>query len=230
MRSYKRFLISISIFCQFGFPAKAQLVWPIGNNLNQINCTYAEIHTAFHRALDINASNSSLFFSPHDGRIFVTGSFIELKWDFQNNSNLSNLFKCRFGDNVTLINGLLAGDQISAGDTLGKITSGGHLHFEVWSRECLDETECPWKIVNPLNNPDTDLVVTPSGYNDTWSPEINDLILHPVNKSVPSGYGILSNNGGLQNFHENSVKIHLRNRVNSISPIFNPNTDKFFLY
>lgn len=59
MRSYKRFLISILIFCQFGFPAKAQLVWPTGNNLNQINCTYAEILTtkSLHLLIAVNSSS-----------------------------------------------------------------------------------------------------------------------------------------------------------------------------
>jgi hypothetical protein len=87
-------------------------VWPLNDNWNQINCSFAEKHSAFHGALDINLANNSNFRTILDGIVEddAHGQPLndkgELKYDFftirhnflVNSSNSTYLKYSRYGD------------------------------------------------------------------------------------------------------------------------------------
>jgi|GEM_PF-5072288 len=72
MKYYEKIFFCTFFVFMLAADVIGQLAWPTISSLNQINCTYAEIHSAFHRALEINTPNSSLIFAAHDGKVLDT--------------------------------------------------------------------------------------------------------------------------------------------------------------
>ncbi|MFZ1495693.1 MAG: hypothetical protein WAS72_01475 [Saprospiraceae bacterium] len=211
----------------------AQLpVWPLASQWNQINCTFAERHSAFHSAIDINCVANDDPFNSSGQPLQITSTefnaildgivrnnaansinFFEVYHDIQNPNNIeTNLKKVRYRDQTDPLLGIFGIPMPSiviSGQNIGKVTDGGHLHFEMWIRDC-SNTTCPWRRVDPLNNPEINYTNRPPGYNDIWPAEISDVIFQPVTEPVgtASSYVIAnSSTYGLYSFHENSLKV-----------------------
>jgi len=80
----------------------------------------------------------------------------------------------------------------------------------MWIRDCTNG--CDWYLVDPLNNPYSNYLNQPPGYNDIYDVELNDIILEPQDNSS----GIIFNQGnGLTSWYYNSCKIHKKDRPDS---------------
>lgn len=197
-------------------------VWPVSSlvaNYNQINCTFAEKHSSFHGALDLHTADGTVFLGILDGKVKVNANgsnqFFVTHHDFEDINDIDkNLKVVRYGDNTENLSNILNNDDFVQGEELGYQVSGGHLHFEMWVRDCVNG--CDWYLVNPLKNKYPDYHNLPPGYSDSYEVELNDIILEPQdNKS-----GIIFSEGdGLQSWHYNSCKIHKKDRPDSSGDI-----------
>jgi len=195
--------------------------WPLDDQWNQINCTFAEKHTAFHGAIDINLPNNNNFKAILNGIVeedAINKRFMITRHDFYLSTDINSHLKLvRYGDDTDPVNGIIGINTdpvnystIVRQQIIGKSVSGGHLHFEMWIRDCTNG--CEWYRVDPLNNPYPNYQNQPPGYNDIYDVELNDVILEPQDNMS----GIIFNAGnGLENWHYNSCKIHKKDRPDS---------------
>ncbi len=205
--------------------------WPVNSSVtgyNEINCTFAERHSQFHGALDLNVGDNNSFLAILDGEVIESAdnvSFFVSGHDYLlPNSPTTYLKKVRYGDNTDPLSGVFDGSDVNQGQGLGTIISGNHLHFEMWERACLG---CDWYLVDPLRETTSDYVNLPPGYNDTYDVELNDIILEPMDNSS----GIIFNAGnGLTAWHFNSCKIHKRDRPDSQGPVHAYNSSPITVY
>lgn len=203
-------------------------------NYNQINCTFNQKHSRCHGAIDLHTANSSNFLAILDGIVTQDArdsiQFFITDHDFLSNGDFdTNLKRVKYGDNTDPINDFMNGDYIRQGDEIGIQVSGGHLHFEMWKRDCF--TGCLWYRVDPLNNSDNQYINRPPGYNDTYFPEINDIVLEPLptENHIYSGIDFEVGNG-LSNFHFNSIKINKADRPGSIGIVHTYYTSRINLF
>ncbi len=221
-------ILLVTLFCKDLQAQQIYPVWPLDAQWNQINCTFAEWHTAFHGALDINLPNNINFMAIFDGRVLqdADGNFKFMVTDhnFADENDLrTNYVRVRYGDNTDPLSGIHDGNNnqepsiITAGQEIGKSISGGHLHFEMWARDC-PTMDCPWYREDPLNNTHyANFINRPPGYNDVWAPEINDIIMSTVDEPQGIRSGIIYNatSPGLSSFHGQGLKIHINDRPDS---------------
>jgi hypothetical protein len=185
MKIIKIYLVLIYIITSFHNCLSQFPVWPLDNSWNQINCTFAEKHTSFHAALDINLANNNNFRAILDGIMEDDANsslFMKVRHMFQDSSNIETHLKyVRYGDDADPLPGIVGLNRNSnnpsivlSSHEIGKSITGGHLHFEMWIRDCV--SGCEWYKVNPLDNTHTNYTNLPPNYDDTYDVELNDVI------------------------------------------------------
>ncbi|MCD4698327.1 MAG: T9SS type A sorting domain-containing protein [Bacteroidales bacterium] len=224
--------------------------WPIlqADDPNQyylISATIGEIHgTHFHEAIDINCDESyanGVEVRPiEDGVVVWPGTYSMLI----GHNPIGNSYE-RFSRYLHLTpNQLTIGTNVYQGVTVlgyvdGTVLGGytnNHLHFEmgeyVGNNTMIDNDDI---ILHPLCNNSGWQLTLPAGHNDTYLPEINDIIIEPLNNqtnNVPSGYDVNdpNNNNGAVIYQANYLKAHIANTTGSnfsTGPIYNyPNEKK----
>ena len=222
-------LFCLSQICYFNLFCQNP-VWPLVNTWDQINCTFAEKHTAFHGAIDINVTNGSRFLAIMNGKVknnANSSNFFICHHEIQDNTDIeSNLKVVRYGDATSNLTGVNNGSNITQSQEIGDITSGGHLHFEMWIRDCVND--CDWYRVNPLDNNQTNYTNLPPNYNDTYEVELNDVIYEAVNLPAGVSSGLIFTEGnGHTDWHYNSLKVHFKDRPDSDGTIYDYDGDAY---
>jgi len=177
-------------------------------------CNLGEIHPTgthhFHEGIDIDCSNlingSGVNIRPiDDGRVYDQyGNDIEIGHNY-NNEIPQQISIYREFSNIN--NNLVIGDIVSSGLTnLGN--AGNHLHLEMRIREGNDFT-----IINPICNNTAWQLTLPTGHEDTYLPQINDILIEALNNqtnNIPSGFctNPESINGAVP-FHNQYLKAHM---------------------
>ncbi|MEW5767718.1 MAG: FG-GAP-like repeat-containing protein, partial [bacterium] len=225
---YSKISLTIILFSSFVLSNLSfALQWPINSaddplNYNTVNCTFGEIHPTngdhFHGAIDIDCTNNPApparavepGVIPPDG---IGSISVTVEHGAQKKTRYLH---------ITPNANLQPGDTIDTGDSLG--TVNGHLHFEMWYQD-----GGTWYRVNPLVN---DAGWALEGPLDNADPEINDVILEPINQpaGVASGYEIKATAGALTNYTDGTIKIHLRNRPGSSGTTYDSVNDTLVIY
>jgi hypothetical protein len=221
--------LSHSVFAQ---------TWPIRetddpDKWNDITGTFGEIHPTnedhFHGAIDINNNTWDCPFYPvDDGIVHSIGNIsvaLRHNWpDGTQDYDRRTRYLHVEDDGIAVNGNVLTTTQLGTIENANGI--GNHLHLEMW--QFIDNQ---WYRLNPFHNDENWTLDVPD---DDGDPQVNDVILEPLNEPVGiiSGYSILNTGGAVTQFDNNTkVKVHLQDAPGAAAQnVFNENNDRLLVY